>query len=308
MFSAIFLFAVSLTVLLVGSNFFIASSERVGLSFGISPFVIGVAILAIGTSLPELITSIISVQAGSSEIVVGNVVGSNITNILLVIGITGVMAKNIELENDIMETIYPLLLGSSFLLWFALSDYQFNWVETGIFLAGMILFLVYLTKDDEQQSVEKKPARVKDYVTILLSIIAIYFGANYTIDGLVKISSQLGVNPAVVSITVLALGTSLPEIVVCISASRRGLNSMAVGNIIGSNIFNTYAVMAVPSLFGNLNIPGRISDFSLPFMIVVTILFGVVCVNKRITIWEALMLLGFYIFFTAELIRLGFVN
>jgi cation:H+ antiporter len=218
------------------------------------------------------------------------------------------MAKNIELENDIMETIYPLLLGSSFLLWFALSDYQFNWVETGIFLAGMILFLVYLTKDDEQQSVEKKPARVKDYVTILLSIIAIYFGANYTIDGLVKISSQLGVNPAVVSITVLALGTSLPEIVVCISASRRGLNSMAVGNIIGSNIFNTYAVMAVPSLFGNLNIPGRISDFSLPFMIVVTILFGVVCVNKRITIWEALMLLGFYIFFTAELIRLGFVN
>lgn len=306
--SALFIFLGSLAVLLIGSNYFIESSERIGLSFGASPFVIGVTILAVGTSLPELSTSILSVVAESSEIVVGNVVGSNITNILLVLGLTALVGGEVWLDRDIMDTLFPLLMGSAFLLWFVLADLHFSLIEAVLFIACLVVFVHFLFRDRRDKPDEVVKAGVPVYLILLLSGIAVYFGAEYTVEGIIGISEGLGINPSTVSLSALALGTSLPEVAVSISASRRGQNAMALGNVLGSNIFNSFAVMAIPSFFGELIIPRDVISFSLPFMIIVSAMFGIVCFNQNVNRWEGSILLIFYIFFLAELIRLGLVQ
>lgn len=301
------LFVGSLALLIFSSDKFINSAEKVGLSFGISPFIIGVTVVAFGTSLPELATSIVSVYENSSEIVVGNVVGSNITNILLVIGLSVVITGDLNIKRNLMEVDMSLLMGSSFLLWFVLKDLEFSLIESLIFCGGLVIFLVSSLKSQEGEKEERTKIDFITYVFLAIGAVGIYFGALYTVASITQISEFLEINPAIVSLSALALGTSLPEIVVSISACRRGMPGMAIGNVIGSNIFNTYAVMAIPSFFGELIIPESILSFSLPFMVVISALFGLICYSKKISIWEGMMLLGFYIFFLAELFRLGFV-
>ncbi len=305
---SVLIFAGSLALLIFSSNKFIDSSERIGLSLGISPFIIGVTIVAFGTSLPELATSIISVYRGSSEIVVGNVIGSNITNILLVVGISAMAVRSLKINRNLMEVDMSLLIGSSVLLWFALKDLHFSLIEALIFASGLIGFLIYSIQDDSDDKPEKVKTNWTTYLIALIAGVGVYFGAAYTVESITDISTTLGISPAVVSLSALALGTSLPEIVVSVAASRRGMHEMAIGNVIGSNLFNTYGVMAIPSFFGELVIPAEIMNFSMPFMVIVTGLFCLVCYSRKVSFWEAGMLLSFYVFFLAELIRLGFVN
>ena len=136
----------------------------------------------------------------------------------------------------------------------------------------------------------------------------IYFGASYTVISIEKLALLFNVNPSIISLSLLALGTSLPEVVVSISAARKGKHSLALGNVIGSNMFNTYAVMAIPSFFGKLEIPESVISFSLPFMLATTIIFMLVTFSKEVSLWKAGMLVSFYIFFLAELFKLSFVN
>lgn len=302
------IFVLSLTVLIIGSNRFIDSAEKIGLSWGISPFVVGVTLVSLGTSLPELTTSVLSVLAGSSEIVVGNVVGSNITNILLVLGISAIAVKKLHIERDIMSEDVPLLFGSSILLWFVLRDLHFSLFEAILFLFGLVGFLMYSIGGDNQEGPEKVKTNALTYVMLLAGGVAIFLGAKYTVSSMETIATELEIPPSLISISLLALGTSLPEVVVSVSAARKGKHAIAVGNVLGSNIFNTYAVMAIPSFFGELVIPENIMAFGLPFMVVTTILFSLVCYSKTVSFWKAGMLVSFYIFFIAELIRLGFVN
>ncbi len=308
MISFILLFAGSLFVLIYASSFFIDSAERIGLSFGISPFVIGVTIVAFGTSLPELATSVLSVLSGSSEIVVGNVVGSNITNILFVLGASAIFSGNFSINRDLMEDDIPLLVGSAVLLYFALRDQVFSILEIVLFSIGLIAYLVYSLKNTEEQDEQEVSANVVTYLILVVSGVAVYFGASYTVLSIERISELLEINPAVVSLSALALGTSLPEVVVSIAACRRGLHDMAIGNILGSNLFNTFGVMAIPALVGPLSIPASINEFSVPFLIAVTIIFGLVCYSKKVSVWEGIMLVSLYIMFLAELINMGFVN
>ena len=132
------------------SDWFIDSAEQIGLSLGVSPFIIGVTIVAFGTSLPELATSIASVLSGESEIVTGNVIGSNITNIALVLGIAAVVSNKIELEYNIWHIDMPFLWGSAFLLWFVLRDFHFSVFEGLLFLLGIVVFLTYSFKSEEE--------------------------------------------------------------------------------------------------------------------------------------------------------------
>ena len=296
----ILIFAVSLAALLKGSDWFVAAAERIGLSLGISPFIIGVTIVAFGTSLPELATSIAAVFSGSSEIVVGNVIGSNVTNILLVLGLTAIVGKKIVLDFDVWDIDMPLLLASAVFLYFALNDSHISIIEAILFLIALAIFL--LKSFGESNKDEDTPkATAKDYLLLLFGGVIVYFGATYTIYGIENIANLLGVNQDFIALSVLALGTSLPEVVVSIAAARKGKPAIAVGNVLGSNIFNTYAVMGIPSLISPLVIPETISDFSLPFMVFVTIIFAVICLSKKISRWEGAMLVVFYGFFIFEL-------
>ncbi len=298
------LFVISLLVLLKASDWFVDAAEAIGLSLGISPFIIGVTIVAFGTSLPELATSIAAVFSGNSEIVVGNVVGSNITNIALVLGLVAVYGKHIELEYNIWHIDMPYLWGSAFLLWFTLKDFHFSLFEALLFVAGIVIFLGYSFKgDDLANKIEKQATTWKSYAKLIGGGLLVWLAADYTIEAISGLSELAGIDPEIIALSAVALGTSLPEVIVSLNAARKGKTAMAVGNVLGSNIFNTYVVMSIPSFFGTLVIPENIVDYFLPLMIVLTVLFGIMSNNKKITRWEGLLLLIFYILYFGEIIR-----
>ena len=297
------IFVVAIAVLLWASDRFVDSAERIGLSLGISPFIIGVTIVAFGTSLPELATSIVAVIDGTSQIVIGNVVGSNITNIALVLGLTAVVVKNIDLEYNLWHIDIPFLWGSAFLLYFAVMDGDLSFFECGLFLAGIVIFLAYSFKDQEKADKEDRPAAgTKDYVFLLLGGALVSVSASYVIQAITAISVILNIAPSVIALSAVAVGTSLPEVAVSLAAARKGKASIAVGNAIGSNIFNTFIVMAVPRFFGPLVIPPEIITTYLPLMIVMTILLGVMSNNRKITRWEGWVLLLFYAWYFSAIV------
>lgn len=293
---------VSLAVLLIGSDWFIDSAEKIGLSLGISPFIIGVTIVAFGTSLPELATSIASVLSGTSEIVIGNVIGSNIANILLVLGLTAIIGKGIKLDFNIMDVDVPLLLFSAVMLYFAVADFHFSAAEAIIFLIALGIFLFNSVSGSASDDVDRPKISGKTIGLLLLGGLLVYLGANYTIYAIEKIALQLNISPDIIALTVIAFGTSLPEVVVSISAAKKGKHAIAVGNVLGSNLFNTYGVMGIPGLMGNLKIQEHTMQFSMPFMLVTTVLFAYMVNSNRISKWEGAMAVLLYCFYIIQVI------
>ncbi len=295
------IFAVSLFALLQASDFFVAAAEKIGLSFGIPPFIIGVTVVAFGTSLPELASSIAAVVEGSSDIVIGNVVGSNIANVALVLGLVAVIGKEIKVHDTIMHTDIPLLVLSAFLLWFVVYDGEVTMFEAIFLLIALVIFLINSLTGNKDEEVERPKITWQTIVMLLVSAVVIKFGADYTVLGIVKLSGLMGIGSAVIAQSLVALGTSLPEVFVSIAAIKKGQTDMAVGNVLGSNIFNTYAVMSIPAFIGPLVIPAAVLQFSLPFMIALTIALAVMCISKTICRWEGYMLILFYVFFLVKL-------
>ncbi len=296
------IFVIALLVLLKGSDWFIESAEKIGLSYGISPFVIGITIVAFGTSLPELATSIAAVLQGDSEIVIGNVIGSNIANIGLVLGLVAVIIKQIDLEQNIWHVDMAYLWGSSFLLAFIIYDGKVNYFEAAILIVGIILFLSYSIGGQERSESNDRPTIVwKDYIFLILGGVLVYAGATYTVVAIEQLSGLAGISKETIALSAVALGTSLPEVVVSLQAARKGKTSLAVGNVVGSNIFNIFVVTGFSTMFGELLIPAGVIAFSLPFMLALTLLFGVMSNNQKITGWEGLLLILFYIFYMVKL-------
>ncbi|HKK76523.1 MAG TPA: calcium/sodium antiporter [Saprospiraceae bacterium] len=296
------LFVVSLAVLLKASDWFIDSAERIGLSLGISPFIIGVTIVAFGTSLPELAASIVAVLKDESELVVSNVVGSNITNIALVLGLTAMVVKRIDLDYNIWHIDMPYLWGSAFILYFVLQDQHVSIAEAIIFLIGIVVFLVYSMGSNVPSEDERLKVNWKHYALLIVGGVLVAAGAEWTIRGIKGLSVIAGINSEIIGLSAVALGTSLPEVIVSLNAARKGKASIAIGNVLGSNIFNTYVVMSIPALIGPLEIPDKINSYFLPLMVVMTLMFGIISNNKKITRWEGAVLLMFYGLFFIELI------
>ncbi len=202
-----------------------------------------------------------------------------------------------------MHIDIPLLIGSAFLLYFFLYDGHFSLMEAILCIVGLILFLAYTfnNKDDEGADIEREPVGPMVYGLLLLSGVLIYFGAEWTIKSVTKMSEVVGVGKDIVALTLVAFGTSVPELIVSAVAAKKGNPEIAIGNILGSNIFNTYAVMGIPALFGELTITPDILEFSLPFMLVATFMFLLVTINKKVSMWEGMILVLFYAFFIVEL-------
>lgn len=303
----IVVFVVSLGVLVKGSDWFIEAAEKIGLALGIPSFIIGVTIVAMGTSLPELASSIAAVLSGESEIVAGNAIGSNIANIALVLGITALMGKKMSFDVNLMEADIPLLICSAFLLWFFLLPdadgiARVDTLEAIMLLAGLVIFLAYsFSGNDGKDENRDKKITLKTYGLLLLGGVAVFLGANYTVEAIMQLSTIFGIASGAIALSVVALGTSLPEIVVSVAATRRGKPEIAIGNILGSNIFNTFAVIGIPALIGDLKILPIITDFSMPMMIALTLLFFFMMISKTVSRWEGLMLLLFYIYFVVRL-------
>lgn len=310
----IFIFILSLAFLIKASDYFIGSAEKIGLFFKIPSFIIGVSIVAFGTSLPELISSIFAVVKHSSEIVVGNVIGSNITNIFLILGLTAILQRTITLTHNIAYVDLPLLVGSAFLFGFMIWDRTFSRYDALFSIAGIIIYIYYAvnTSKNKNKATEKKGVKrklatkklaSKTWIILFISLVVIYFSAKYTVDSIIRIAEILKIGKELIAASAVALGTSLPELVVSIVAARKGESSIAIGNILGSNIFNTFAVMGVPALFGKIELPSSMIDLGLPFMIVATVLFFLITQQKRITQWEGWLLIVFYLFFLGKIFK-----
>lgn len=298
----VLIFIVSLAVLLRSADWFIDSAERIGLSLGVSPFIIGVTIVAFGTSLPELATSIVSVLEGESEIVIGTVIGSNITNIALVLGLTIILVGSVNLEYNIWHIDMPYLWSSAFLLYFILLDGQVALYECLICLAGIVIFLGYSIREGaDQEDLVRTRVSWKQYVLLVIGGAGVAIGSDYVIYAIKELSLLAGINSELISLSAVALGTSLPEVIVSINAARKGKATIAVGNVVGSNVFNTYVVVGISALVGELEIPGKINAFFLPLMIAMTLVFGIMSNNKSITRWEGSMLMLFYVVFLVEI-------
>lgn len=308
------IFIVSLGVLVKGSDWFIDAAEAIGVALGIPSFIIGVTIVAIGTSLPELASSIVAVYSGETQIVIGNAIGSNIANIALVLGLTAVIGNRVRFEVNLMQADIPLLITSAFLLYFFITPdasgiSSISMFEAILLIVSLVVFIGYTFSSDEDSDEPKAPQQkiaIKTYGLLLLGGVMVYFGASYTIEAVIKISAMFNINSGAIAVSIVALGTSLPEIVVSITAMRNGKPDIAIGNILGSNVFNTFAVVGIPGVLANVNgngliVPNEMVSFAMPVMIAMTLLFFFMMISKSISRWEGLMLLIFYIYFIASL-------
>jgi len=302
------LMAISIAVLVKSSDFFVDGAEKIGLSFGMPSFIVGVVIVGVGTSLPELVSSIVAVSAGETGMVAGNVVGSNITNIFLVLGVAALLTKKLKFTADILKGDLPIFLSASLLLYFSLRDGHFSRGEALFFLLGLIVYVAQALLSNKGGKSEKVKASVTDWVKLLISPVLIYLGAKFTVQYVIEIASILEgvgipVSTEMISLSAVALGTSLPEVMVSVAAAKRNNADMVVGNIIGSNIFNTFAVMGIPGLIaaGGLDAPLESMGFALPFSVAAAILFVIITVDKKIPRSEGAFLILFYVFFLAHL-------
>lgn len=309
----IIVFVISLYVLIRASDYFTGAAAKIGLSFGIPDFIIGVTIVAIGTSLPEIVSSVIAVVRDSSEMVVGNVIGSNIANIFLVLGIAAVIGRKMKITYDLVHIDLPLLMGSAFLLAMTIVDGEFTLLEALLCMSGLIVYLLHAISVKKKRTgvkAQEPPKlagelRAKTFVVLVLSGAFIFIGAKYMVESVIQLSVLLHLGTEVIAASAVALGTSLPELMVTISAARKGMPEIAIGNVLGSNIFNALAVMGIPGLLGTLVIPHNILLFGLPMMIIATLLFFFMGQDKEITQWEGWLLLLFYVFFIIKLFNVG---
>jgi cation:H+ antiporter len=299
------LFAISLAVLLKAAQYFIESAEKIGLAFGVEPFIIGITVVAFGTSLPELATSISAIYAGNSEIIIGNVVGSNVTNIALVIGLLAVMKKELRIDSDIMNIDMPKLLAATIFLWFILDDLKVSIFEAILSIVGIVIFILYSVTADRLLNIAERPKlNWKDFLFLAVGAAAVYFGSNYTVKYASELATLAGIPVKIIGFTLIAFGTSLPELIVSIQAMKQGKSGIAIGNVLGSNVFNSFCVMGIPAFFGDIVIPESTTAFTLPFMSLLTLLFAFMCISRRISRWEGMVLLLFYVYFNARLFGL----
>ena len=326
----IIIFIVSLIVLVKGADWLLQSAEKIGLALGISPFIIGVTIVGLGTSCPELISAIMAALRGVTEIVPASAIGSNIANILLVIGISAIIGRKLIIHKSLIDLDLPLLAISTVLFLGIAWDKQITFVEALLLLLAYSIYLLYsfLYREEETEEIyEVLPARaerrklqsqkiskkkaikrpkigIKDFLILGTGIIFLMFGAKYLIDSVIELSKILGIGAGAISLAAVALGTSLPELLVSIKAALQKKSELALGNVFGSNVFNLLVVVGVPGLFRTLQIDEKTFSLGLPVLAVSTFLFIISGISRRIHIWEGAMYLIVYIFFIGKLFGL----
>lgn len=254
------LFIVSLYALMKGADWLVDSASSLAKKLGISDIAIGLTLVALGTSFPEFIVSIYSTLEGYSSLAFGNVIGSNIANILLVLGVSAliypiVTPKDFALRDQIFFLITALAPGFFLLINFTFNKsdssekYYLGAIEGWVLLGILILFsyLIFLSMKKDSKTAEKTPGTKKEYITdglfIVLGMVLLVLGGKYSVQSATDIAKLLNVSDSIIGLSIMAFGTSLPELVTSIVAAKKGKSSMAIGNIVGSNIINVSLVL-----------------------------------------------------------------
>ena len=304
--SSYFLFFIGLSLLLTGGDFLVKSSTKISKKFNVPSFIIGLTVVSFATSAPELFISLEAINNQKYDIIFGNVIGSNIANICLVLAITlifvNVRFSDLTKKIDIPFLLFSTLLFSAFLFIFKSISFWIGIVF--FFFISLYLFIItkksYVGKDNEKQS-KFKSNIVPQFLILLISAVMLKFGAEWLISGVTTISVDFGVSDRVIAFTLVAVGTSLPELSTSFVAIYKKEKNLAVGNLIGSNIFNILIVLGITSMFGNIKIVDtRVLTNDVLFLIASTFILCVIVystyLNKNNKL-SGIMLLCFYLLF-----------
>ncbi len=301
-----FALVVSLALLMRGADHFTAAAETVGRAAGLSPFIVGVVIVAFGTSLPELVASVLAVVRGASEIVMANVVGSNIANLGLVLGLGAVVAGRLQIHRQLGNVDLPLLAAATLLATLMAIDGRVLRLEAALLVVALAVYVrVSLWDYDDHalpvpggEGARPPPPKVaRAALLLVVSGAVIWLAAEGTVRSVVEIAVLFAIPTETIAVTAVAIGTSLPEVAVTLLAARRGRLEMAAGNIIGSNVFNLLAVAGVAGLVGPLVVPTSLVVLALPTMAGITVVAMIMLATRDVGRWEGAFLLVIYAWF-----------
>ena len=280
-------FLAGLIALIIGADLLIKGGSRIARLFNISPLVIGLTIVAFGTSAPEVAVSLKAGLSGQSDIALGNVIGSNIFNILFILGISALitpLAVNIKL----IRMDVPIMISVAILAFIMALNHYIGHFDGIILFSGIIIYTIFLIRQSRKESTKKaemhnikkpsvferkKHAWIFHLIFILIGLVLLVSGSNWFIIGAVELARLLGLSELIIGLTIVSAGTSLPEVATSIVASIKGERDIAVGNIIGSNIFNILVVLGLTAIFtpGGIAVSKGVLTFDMPVMIVVSL-------------------------------------
>ena len=294
-------------LLVIGGEFIVRASVALSLRFNISKFVIGMTVVSFATSLPELIVSINAALNNSPSIAINNVVGSNIANIGLVLALIALLS-NISVNEKSFRRDWSWMFFLSIMLWlFIITDNELNGYEGFLLIIFLVSFLYNVLKKSD--SVEllndvddklKLTSNFKILVWLFISSLTLYFGAEFLVDGAVKFANQINISEAVISVSIVAIGTSIPELAASLVAIAKNEKGISVGNLIGSNIFNIGSVLGITAIIKDIPIAEEIIERDIIWMMVFTVLIMLLAVlpeKNKISKYKGLiMLLGYFVF------------
>ena len=310
------LFVCGFIALIGGAELMVRGAARLATLVGISPLVVGLTVVAFGTSAPELGVSIISSFSGQAGIAVGNVIGSNIANVLLILGLSA-LAAPLVVSRQLLRIEVPLMLGVSLLAWALALDGAIGRLDGTILFSGVIGYTVWAIRRSrretgsceqeiaEEASGDTDSSLARNLIFILAGLVLLGVGSNWLVSGAVTLAKFFGVSDLLIGLTIVSIGTSLPELATSIMASLRGQRDMAVGNIVGSNLFNILAVLGLTAVVapGGVPIAAQVLHFDFPIMVVVmAVCLPIFFSGYLISRLEGAMLSGYYLIYTLYLV------
>ena len=290
------LLILGLVFLIFGGDLLVRSAVSFAEKFGVSSFLIGVTVVSFGTSVPELMVSIQAAMDQAADIAIGNVLGSNIANIALVLGVS-VVIRPLSITTNTYKLSWWVMLISSLLFILFLLDNVITKMEGLLLIAGLFFFIIFSIKRNipNEESITSKINIQTGILFFVLGAIGLYFGSELFVESAISIASFFNVPKFVIGITVVALGTSLPELVTSIVALMKGQNNISLGNLIGSNIFNVFAVLGITSLIQELGTSSILLFLDFGVMLAVILVFGYqLFIRKKISRTAGFILLSGY--------------
>jgi cation:H+ antiporter len=303
------MFVLGLLALIVGAEAMVRGASRLAVSWGISPLVVGLTVVAFGTSAPEMAVSVGAALSGSSDLAIGNVVGSNIANVLLILGISALVAPLLVDEQIIRQEI-PIMIGASLVVVAMALDGHIGRIEAGLLFALVIAYTVFLVVQSRRASQATDDEFSSEIPTsqwdrhwgvqaalVIGGLALLVLGADWLVGAAVSFARAMGVSDLVIGLTVVAVGTSMPEIATSLIAALRGQRDIAVGNVVGSNVFNLLAVLGAAGLVSTsgLSVPDAARNFDLWVMLAVAFAcLPILLTGREIARWEGGVFLGYY--------------
>jgi len=309
------LFLLGIGLLILGADLLVRGASRIALGLGVSPLVVGLTVVAFGTSAPESAVSVKAALAGQADIAYGNVVGSNVFNVLVILGLSALVAP-LLVDRQLLRRDVPIMIGSALLLPALAYDGRIGRLDGALLFAGIVAYTAWSVLQSRREAAARRaaggdeapgptgPAAV-NLLLVLGGLAMLVLGARWLVEGAVAIARSFGVSELVIGLTIVAAGTSLPEVATSVLASIRGQREIAVGNVVGSNVFNVLCVLGLAGLVAPAGVPvaAQALSFDTPVMIAVAVAcLPIFFTGHVIARWEGALFLFFYAAYASFLV------